>query len=307
MTTRAERVRGGLRGLLIGDAVGVPYEFKDAGELGPRDAIGHRYPPGFRRAHASAPARAWSDDGAQALCLLESLRSQGRLDADDFVQRMVRWLERGHLAIERKVFDVGIQTSQVLRAIASGARWQDVVASDDPQTNGNGALMRVLPLALWHTGSDAELARDACLQSRVTHGHLRSQLCCALYCLWARGLLDAAPDAYERATETLYALADERERQELDLHLRPREEPEAHGSGYVVDTLHGARIAMREASYERVVQRAIAFGNDTDTTAAVAGGLAGIRDGDAAIPSAWRLHEDGERIVDELLRATGSG
>ena len=66
--------------------------------------------------------------------------------------------------------------------------------------------MRVLPLALWHQGDDAALARDAMLQSRVTHGHLRSQVCCALYCLWARRTLEGAANAWADAVATFRAL-----------------------------------------------------------------------------------------------------
>lgn len=307
------RLEGGLLGLLTGDAVGVPYEFSDARVLPRIDYIQMDPPEGFRRHHASAPRHAWSDDGAQALCLLESLLEHDRLDPDDFAQRLVRWHRQGHMAVEGVVFDVGIQTSEVLREIERGVPWRDAVPVQDETKNGNGALMRVLPLALWHCGPDEELVVGACLQSRVTHGHLRSQIACALYCLWARRLLLGSEDAYTEATDKLYEVLreDTAALRELDRHIRPREEIPCQGSGYVVDSLHSVRAAMREQSYERVVQRAIAFGNDTDTTAALAGGLAGLRDGVDAIPSSWRLHEDGLRIVrslaDQLLSHRGVG
>ena len=216
---------------------------------------------------------------------------------------MVNWYEHGYMAVDDLVFDVGMQTSQVLRAIAAGRHWSDVVATHDERQNGNGALMRVLPLALWHAGSDAELVHDARLQSRVTHGHLRSQLCCALYCLWARRLLDGRGEAFAEATDALYELVSTEQEAlvELDRSIRPREALQARGTGYVVDTLHSAHVAMSEDSYERVVQRAISLGEDTDTTAAVAGGLAGIRDGVSAIPFRWRLNASGLQLVEPML------
>src|SRR5579859_2975016 len=87
-----------------------------------------------------------------------------------------------------RVFDIGIQTGHALSSLRDGVPAAQA-GPDGERDNGNGSLMRVLPLALWHRGSDAELARDACEQSKVTHGHLRAQLCCALYCLWVRRTL----------------------------------------------------------------------------------------------------------------------
>src|SRR5690606_22757865 len=114
-----------------------------------------------------------SDDGALALCLLDSLIACGRLDAEDLGARFVRWLDEGYLAVDARVFDVGIATRAALAAIARGVR-ADQAGPAAERSNGNGGLMRVLPLALWHRGTDAELVRDAHLQTRVTHGHPRS-------------------------------------------------------------------------------------------------------------------------------------
>ncbi len=89
-------------------------------------------------------------------------------------------------------------------------------------------------------------------------------------------------------------------RRELDLHIRP-DEGVARGTGYVVDTLCSAREAMRAGAYENVVRAAIRFGNDTDTTACVAGGVAGVRDGVSAIPERWLARLRGRELVDPLV------
>src|SRR6186713_2861882 len=107
-----ERLLGGLYGLLVGDAVGVPYEFHSPDTLPAWDAIEIAPPPGFRRAHTAAPAGAWSDDGSQALCLLASLLEHDALDVDDLGRRFVAWRDTGYLAVDGVVFDVGIQTTQ---------------------------------------------------------------------------------------------------------------------------------------------------------------------------------------------------
>jgi ADP-ribosylglycohydrolase len=162
--------------------------------------------------------------------------------------------------------------------------------------------MRVLPLALWHRGTDAELVHDAHEQSLVTHGHLRSQVCCALYCLWARRILDGSGAAWADAVATLRAsYGQSAHREELERHVRPDRPPTARGMGYVVDTLWSAVEAMNEASYEDVVRAAIAFGHDTDTTACVAGGIAGARGGVESIPARWRDGLRGRPLVDPLM------
>lgn len=299
------RINGGIWGLLIGDAVGVPYEFNLPEHLPLYHQLEIVPPLGFARAHAQVPVGTWSDDGAQALALLASLLHCQQLDTDDFGRRLVNWYQVGYMAVDFEVFDVGIQTAEAIRSIIAGTP-AGIAGSIDQYANGNGSLMRVLPLALWHQGSDAELVDDAHRQSRVTHGHLRSQICCALYCLWARRLLQEydPEDAWKDATTTLRQLygASSEAYAELEWQVRPDEEPSGTGSGYVVDCLRSARFAMQQNSFEDVVKTAIALGRDTDTTACVAGGVAGIYFGQNNIPERWFDQLRGKDLVEPLLQ-----
>jgi ADP-ribosylglycohydrolase len=88
--------------------------------------------------------------------------------------------------------------------------------------------------------------------------------------------------------------------QELEEHVRPDAPPGGRGSGYVVDCLHSARLALEETSFERVIQRAVSIGDDTDTTAAVAGGIAGLRHGFQGIPERWLEALAGRTLVAPL-------
>ncbi len=300
---RQARIQGGLFGLLIGDALGVPYEFQDADQLPPLAEIEMTPPVGFRRSHAGTPPGTWSDDGAQALCLLTSLLDCGKLDPDDLGQRFVSWYQSGYMAIDQRVFDVGIHTSRVVQAIAQGmpALAAGALGQD---ARGNGSLMRSLPLVLWHRGTDAELVADAHLQSRVTHGDAYCQVCCALYCLWARQLLENAKTPWIAATQSLRSIYQTNPSflDILDWAVRPDDVAEGTGSGYVIDALRSARMVMGgKSSYEQVMKRAIALGDDTDTTACIAGGVAGIRDGVGAIPSRWLDQLRGQEVVLPLL------
>ncbi|RKG92626.1 ADP-ribosylglycohydrolase family protein [Corallococcus terminator] len=303
MTSREEHLSGGLYGLLIGDALGVPYEFHGPERIPPPETIEYTPPPGFDRAHDGVPPGTWSDDGAHALCLLDSLTHQKRLDCEDLGRRLVNWYDCGYLAVDGHVFDVGIQTRNALGRLRGGSPAL-LSGPDGERDNGNGSLMRVLPLALWHRGTDAALASDAMAQSRVTHGHLRSQVCCAVYCLWARRILEGAADPWTEAVATFRALYTEEfpARAELDAHVRPEDLTPGKGSGYVVDCLRSARDCVAQGrTFEEVVKAAIRLGHDTDTTAAVAGGIAGLQYGLKGIPHRWRSMLRGEELVEPLL------
>jgi ADP-ribosylglycohydrolase len=306
---RRDRIYGGLFGLLVGDALGVPYEFHDAANLPPIDAIEMRPPSGFHRSHMSVKPGTWSDDGAQALCLLISLLDCGKLDPDDLGKRFVAWYESGYMAIDNHVFDVGVHTSQVVQAISNGMPVLDAGAMGQ-NARGNGSLMRSLPLALWHWGTDRELVADAHLQSQVTHGDAYCQVCCALYCLWARRLLDQTKSPWVDAVTALREIYQSNLTflDILDWAVQPDDQPEGCGSGYVIDALQSARMVMAVGDYEQVVKAAIALGDDTDTTACIAGGVAGIRDGIDAIPARWYEQLRGKEIVLPLIeRLTTAG
>lgn len=297
---------------LVADALGVPYEFNPPEHIPARDLIAFTPPKGFRRSHAGAPAGAYSDDGATFLALLASLVICGGLDLDDFSRRLVNWLDRGYMAVDGKVFDVGAQTSSAIARLRSGVRPESAAAesANNERANGNGSLMRVLAIALWHTGSDEELVKLAMRSSLPTHAHPRSLVCCAAYALWARYVLggeyvrgSAEPTA-EFAGETDMAFEEalrflhrpgvlEEQEQYVEVRMLWKTMLDERygrftpkGTGYVVDSLFAAvRLNRMSSSYERVVRGAIAFGHDTDTTACIAGPIAVLRG--SGIPEEW--------------------
>ena len=307
--TRHDRIRGGIYGLLIGDALGVPYEFNPPEAIPPMEQIEMKPPEGFRRTYPQVAPGTWSDDGAQALCLLASLLHAGRLEPGDLGNRFVNWLDHGYMAVGGQVFDCGVTTSRALAAIRQGVPAVQA-GPNGLYDNGNGSLMRVLPLALWHSGTDKELVLDAHLQSRVTHGHTRSQVCCALYCLWARRELNATAESWTDAVATLRQIYIDMpvHLEELESGVRPEADGAATGSGYVVDALRSAKYCLdSSADYEGVVKRAVALGKDTDTTAAIAGGMAGVRYGFGGIPPRWVLALLGKELMEPLVEKLSHG
>lgn len=308
-----ERIAGGLYGLLVGDALGVPYEFYEANELPVYEKIEMTPPAGFQKTYPKIAAGTWSDDGAQALCLMDSLLKHGKFSLKAYSDALLAWYEEGFWAVGGVVFDVGIQTADALNAYKRGIPATDCGLMN-PEGKGNGALMRVLPLALWHfvqgdtdlEKKSRDLVRDAHSQCQITHGHLCNQVCCALYCLAAQGLLEGkeAREAIQEgvcALRSIYREQPEYER-ELEWSIRPDIPWEGRGTGYVVDCLRSAFMILEQASdYEDAIKRAVLLGNDTDTTACVTGGLAGIRYGLRKIPERWLNALKEREKVEDLL------
>lgn len=302
--TKQDQLKGAIYGLLLGDAVGVSYEFLLAEQLPAYDQIEMLPPNNFVKTYPHIPVGTWSDDGAQALCLLDSLLYKNKMDTEDFMKRICNWYQCGYMAVDFQVFDIGVQTAEAIRNYLSGVPLLQV-ANNDVLANGNGSLMRVLPLAIWHQGSDIQLIEDAYAQSHVTHAHLRSKVCCALYCLWARSILNgldiaaAWSDAVTKLRAYLKDKPDDLE--QLEYYIRPDELEKGTGSGYVVDCLKSARYALKQTTYQDVIKTAIAFGRDTDTTACVAGGIAGLYFGFDSISESWLALLRAKDLVEPLL------
>jgi len=301
----AGRLAGAAWGHLVGDAIGVPYEFKDPGDITSVEF-------GARGTHHQ-PAGTWSDDGALMLALLDSLLDAG-FDPEDQGRRALDWQRSGAYTPDGDgSFDIGGTTARALSRLAKGSAAIDAGPADE-HACGNGSLMRILPLALvGRNWSPAQLIGRAHDASRVTHGHVRCQVACAVYCVTVVGLLrgERPAQALEWAlaeAQRAYADDDPGRREALD---ELRAYPDRRGSGFVTDAFWSAWDAFAGASdYADTIRRAIRYGNDTDTTAAIAGGLAGAYWGWDGIPVAWRRGMRGREVVtplvDALVEATGA-
>ncbi|MEX1296706.1 MAG: ADP-ribosylglycohydrolase family protein, partial [Candidatus Limnocylindrales bacterium] len=308
-----ERLEGAVYGHLCGDALGVPYEFGSPDRIGPVEWQGggpHAQPPGT-----------WSDDGSLMLALLDSLLSAG-FDPADQGRRALAWRDEGAYAPGGLVFDVGSSTTEALHALREGAPAQ---LAGGVEARGNGSLMRILPVPLvLRTVDDAELFTLACRASRVTHGSAEAQLACGLYALAVRRLLAGEDDRPAVLAQALRVA-----RLELQAHGLPGSavaaEPAAalaeldaferwsgrEGRGRVVDSFWSAWDAFAGAAdYVSAVTAAVRYGHDTDTTAAIAGGLAGVCFGIEAVPSEWqrglRDRHIAQALVDRLVETDRS-
>ena len=281
---------GGIFGLIIGDAVGVPYEFYEAEKLPEIGKIDMIPPKEFEKSYPDVPYGTYSDDSAQFLCILDSYIQNDSFNIQDIADKISRWLNEGLWAVDNIVFDVGNQTLKAIREFKKGTsplKSGFIV----PNGKGNGSLMRDLGIVLLHKGTEKELIKNSHEQSMITHGHICNQICCALYSLIARNLLlgHEFDDSYNMAVKKLkevYKLKSDY-LEELEDNIISNNLIES-GTGYVVDCLKSTFKVIRESnSYEETIKKSIALGNDTDTTAAVAGGLAGIIYGYDNIPKRW--------------------
>ena len=224
-----DRAKGALVGLALGDALGTTLEFAGRDTKPPVTDLVGGGPFGLA-------AGEWTDDTSMALCLAESLLERGLLDVQDLMERFLRWYEEGHNSVTGKCFDIGGATKAALHSFSDTR--EPLSGSTDPQSAGNGSLMRLSPVAIrwWRDRSRATAA--ARLQSRTTHGAAQAVEACALYVELLVEAIAGAPK------ETVLRARDWRGDAQIAGvaagSWRPRERGDISSSGYVLHTLEAA-------------------------------------------------------------------
>jgi ADP-ribosyl-[dinitrogen reductase] hydrolase len=285
-------IKGVLFGVATGDALGVSAEFSSREALRANPVTGmagygkHGQPPGT-----------WSDDSSLTFCLAEALTEGYNLKA--IGQNFVRWRQEGFWTARGRVFDIGGTTARAITRLASGVK-PEMAGDDDENSNGNGSLMRILPLLLYIAEKPAgERFLITQQVSSLTHRHIRAVTACFIYLELARYLSIGMKksDAYKSVRvvtaghlESLSVPRDERRLFDRLLKGNIQDLPEERikSTGYVMDTLEAAIwCLMTTESYREAVLKAVNLGEDADTTGAVTGGLAGLLYGYKSIPEEW--------------------
>ena len=283
-TWRAERDakrKGVIYGAAVGDALGVPFEFKGRDSFECTDMVGH--------GTYDVPKGTFSDDTSMLLATLDSLRECGGIDVEDMRPRFRAWLNDGQYTPDGKVFDVGNATAKAL---------EQGYGCDGERDNGNGSLMRIAPLAF--TGATDAQVEEV---SAITHAHEISKGACVLFVHMLRGALEDGCFGVAQAVED-HMPDDECFRFLSDIVSWPRED--VRSTGYVLDTLGAALwCAWSTDNYRDCVLAAVNLGGDTDTTACVAGALAGAMYGFDAIPEDWVATLRGKDVIDRCLGDQG--
>ncbi|NER15090.1 ADP-ribosylglycohydrolase family protein [Leptobacterium flavescens] len=295
----SNKVTDALFGVAIGDAVGVPFEFSSRDKMASNPAKGM---VGYGT--YNQPEGTWSDDSSLTFCLAESLLHG--YDLQDISKRFIKWKEEAYWSARGEVFDIGMTTSRAisrLKKIIEDGELQELKMLKyygDEYDNGNGSLMRILPLLFYIKDRPiTEQFKIIWEVSALTHRHIRAAMSCLIYLKIAEKLLEGKEktEAYSemrieivRFWEEMKFSGQEREHFVNIIQNDIREVPvdSLKSGGYVIEVLESSIwFFLKKESYEDTILSIINLGHDTDTSAAIAGGLAGIYYGLNGIPEYW--------------------
>ena len=309
-----EIILAGICGTVVGDAIGVPVEFTSREERR-QDPVTDMREYGTH----SQPKGTWSDDSSMMLATMESMISGEKIDYADIMEKFRGWRMYADYTPYGNVFDIGITCSRAISQYRPGSDPLKCGGMGE-RDNGNGSLMRIMPVSLYYAIRpdywDDSVFREAvkAIQnvSCLTHAHPRSLIACVLYTSVCHELIFREGKSVEEAvslalekTLRFYdvnrdSLAQQNqdfpEEIKKDTYYRLRDitgfaslaESQIQSGGYVVHTLEASIwCLLNTSSFSECVLKAVNLGDDTDTTGAVAGGLAGLLYGFEGIPKDW--------------------
>ena len=277
MLRHVNRLRSAVYGIAIGDALGLPVQFL------PRDS----YPKVTEMIKSEKlpwPAGTWSDDTSLTLATVDSLLTCEGVDIPDMRARFMDWMDNGAYTQDGEAFDQGFTT---VHALTHGC------GCTNEQSNGNGSLMRILPLAFVKNLSDEQIAQV----SGITHAHPLSVEACTVYVHAAQLILDgfSLTEALETASlssEIFSYLAD----------ISSRKRNEIRSTGYVKDSLEASFWCLLTTdNFRDALIRAVNLGDDTDTIGAITGGMAGLAYGMESVPDSWMNALRKKEIIERCL------
>ncbi|MFK7806267.1 MAG: ADP-ribosylglycohydrolase family protein [Saprospiraceae bacterium] len=296
---KSNKVIDALFGVAVGDAVGVPFEFnsREAMKLSPAEGM-----VGYGT--YDQPEGTWSDDSSLTFCLAESLVLG--YDLVDISKRFINWKNEAYWSARGELFDIGLTTSKAI------SRLQEIIAENDlgelkmqkfygnEYDNGNGSLMRIIPLLFYIKGKEVKEQFDIVWEvSALTHRHIRAAMSCFIYLKLAEKLLMGINKeiAYSEMRAEIMQFWDEMEfatierkhfERVIQNDIRKTKIDDLKSGGYVIEVLESSIwFFLEKNNYEETILSIINIGHDTDTSAAIAGGLAGIYYGLKGIPEYW--------------------
>ena len=292
------KVKDGIVGLTVGDALGVPVEFESRAYLMDNpvtEMMGH--------GTYNMPKGTWSDDTSLTLATMQSIVNRNGIDLEDIMKEFVLY-ETESKYCQKKIFDIGNTTARSIRRFKAGYPILECGGRDE-RDNGNGSLMRILPLAFIPdiTYEDIENV------SAITHAHPRSKIACVLYVEIAKSMLENDLEISEHISRACEKIRKHYKDCEELVHFNEIFDNSyvvETGRAYVIKTLEAVMYCLLETdNYRDAVLMAVNLGRDTDTVAAIAGGLAGIYYGFDDIPKEWideidQIDEEVFRLCDEF-------
>lgn len=317
----SQLISSAIMGSIVGDALGVPVEFI------PRDRLNRQPVVGMRAFGThNQPAGTWSDDSSTVIATMVSLTEKG-VDYEDVMERFLDWLRNGNYTPAGVTFDVGVSTERAISRFEGGLtplKCGGIEESD----NGNGALMRMLPLVFMlrqKFGEDFNSLPEAYdiihNYARLTHAHPRTLMACGIYLSIVNELLNRSNRRLKNYKGHAISVGLRKARdyyqsitafqQESPYFARifntyfgmlPRKE--IKNTGYVVDSLEASLWSfINGRNYADCVMKAVNLGGDTDTNASICGGMAGIYYEFSSIPEEWLNQLQKKDCLDDVLNA----
>lgn len=283
-----ERIKGSLLGVVVGDALGCPYEFQSKEQFTKR-ITDFEYVNNI-----------FTEDTSLTLCTVEALVEKG-YNLSEIAKLFLKWFNEGYWSSDGKnTIGVGLGIAEALTRMKKMnlVEQPELAGNIYEMSNCNGSLMRILPIVLFSLNQTLEnLLESVHKGSMITHAHPRSQMACGIYALFLREIFDNnnAIVAYSHSIELAKNYYQKVFPQEINSFKRifsgellSLSIDKIKTSGYVVDTLEASLwCVLHYSNFQDTVLGAVNMGGDTDTIGAITGSIAGCIYGVDTIPQEW--------------------
>ena len=280
-------VYGAIMGAIVGDAIGLPFEFKSKGEIKKQDIRKLK-----TRGYHNQPIGAWSDDSSMILCTMESmLNGYSYMNIGD---KFCEWKYKAHWTPYGILFDIGDTTA---KAIMNINLRKDYSGLSEENNCGNGSLMRIIPILFYIKDNRNERFDIIKEVSSLTHSNMICVIACSIYLEMCLNILDGYDKkvAYTKMKATIIDYYKEYDLELKSFHnilykdILDINKDELSGSGYVIHTLESALYSfLSTKNFKQAIYNAILLGDDTDTVASITGGISGLYYGYNKIPKKWK-------------------
>ena len=303
-----DKLLGAFYGFVVGDALGVPVEFSSREDL--------KYNPVLEMREYgthNVPKGIWSDDTSMVLATMDSILEKNGIDYNDIMDRFCNWVVKSEYTANGVFFDIGIATSSSLKRYMNGVSPLKCGGTDD-RDNGNGSLMRILPVSLYLfyiNSNDDDSALYVRNVSSLTHAHEISCLGCQIYTDFVKNLLNnsSKKSAFLKLRNNLHYYKKYYSDETISYYKRlfnddfaSISENDISSSGFVVNTLEASIWCVLNCnSFSDTVLKSVNLGNDTDTVGAITGSLAGIIYGKKNINNNWLNEVKNKKYLDSII------
>lgn len=290
-----DKVISGVLGFAVGDALGVPVEFCSR-EMLTKNPLKEMIGYGSHK----VPEGTWSDDTSLMIATMDSINNKYNIDYIDIMNNFCEWFCNSKYTATDKLFDIGISTQKAIYNYIHGNYDVLKCGATDFYENGNGSLMRMLPIAFYIYSkklNDEDKNEIIGNVSSLTHGHEISKLGCNIFCDYVINILQGK--SKDLALEELGKIDYKRYYSQAAIKLydkilsgKIKDESinNIKSTGFVVDSLEASIwCTLKSNNYEESVLKAVNLGEDTDTIAAITGGINGIIYGKNCIPKKWLM------------------